>query len=1191
MKSINKIIYHLLIGFLLSISLNGADKSITVKKGWSQLSVPLDSVQVDLLIADENIDVIWAYQNNRYRLLSKNDDYITMANKSLDIGILRSLSYGESIYVLAKEDSEITFVGQKNYNPPVRADHITSMWKQMSRDDFASTEWNVISKITQGQLIIASKVVMVDDRPSIKVYSNDPNEVAKINPEFFEDFEVGESESFWIKDVTNVDNINQFDFATLIAPTKGGDIADFTIDATSTNKNKDFLAVKIVAFKDGNPNNKEHILFDDYVALNQGTQNISVVMPMLLSSDFGTYRVYAIKDLAAQYDTEGIDIFNILNEDVAKVSSAYAKILNNSTSVDVSLNGNNTDVVYQVKLESREYANRVLYYDPVIKLNSLAENQSKDISEFSYADIGKHTEFQFNIKAFGNEGMIVPKTKVKAYITVNGTPREVMVLSDRSRLEDSYTLDNMQITLPDEEHAVDLALPIIFYGVDALKDNTDKALYNDVLADLSSNEEDKICLDSGCVQWIFKKEFEVGFAVADASDGTTEPTEADIIAKSTVTLYSETFSEKRINDYEPASTTLSLMNILLKEDIYKNVTDKRRAGEIGVDNSLALIDDLNRFKSSLSDGIDKSSLFNPLGTLELDLVNKLIYKRNPKGIIDTDLLNDQPLHDAWQLYIGVADVKNHLCDRKNYFNLTVPYTKKVIDPNSGDDLDILTATKDLCLYNVEYEYINTLSASQIDLIAQNFKKFIMIKNSRNEEDRVADFWNPLFILNNESLRIPKFFGKTMPVVNKKMGGGVDFNAKMSIDSELNQLRTSAYVDVDVALISDFKMLDLDFETTISTAKKPRPTSTDTSLSLGLGDTATDSRLDFYLYTVKPNDAINALRLKKVYSYSQEITTTYENNKKIDFTFAKGTSMNFSIGPVPVYFQFEIGAYLFFQIGVHLDISDHLMLYAIPGVRVFGTLSGGLGMSTDAFSLEIGIILKDFTVVRAAVPIVALLDKFRFDKNGFSADFSLFSNIELRAAEITVSIYGKIAVGPLTVVDIVIDLFKYKGFDPLKLAGLTVGEGLVTDVTDCQTYYRGFELFCINKRIEIEFPFSGLSAAECKLLDDEYLRRRVYDKDTSYLYSVNEYRKYRGCVNDEYRFINVALADWKLSADQVKELQNEDFWKEDSRALINKKMVLAKKLSLYSDRPWAFIWNTTTDDRLQQEWAKLTGYEW
>ena len=511
MKMINKFIYISLLLAVVVSSLSAASRDVEVQQGWSQLTVPYDNVKVDLLVADDNIDVIWAYQNGRYKIASRNSDYIDMANDSSEIGIIRGLSYGESIYVFAKEDSTITFVGQENYNPPVRSGHLTSMWQQMSRADFKSTQWNVISKIADGQLFIASKIVMKDGRPSIKVYSNDPAEAAKISPEFFEDFEVSENESFWIKDVTNVDSINRFDFSIVRTPDEGGDMAEFAIDATSTNTNKSYLSVRIVAFKDGDPSNKEHILFDDYVKLNQGVQNISVVMPMLLSSDFGSYRVYAIQDLAAQYDRVDIDLYNIIDEDPAEVESAYRDILLNAEYRNVVLSGNNGDVVYSMKMESREYANSVLYYDPLAQLNKLAQNQSKDLSEFSYANLPKHTEFQLNIEAYGNGGVAIKSTKVKAYLTVDGTPREIVVMSDRTRLEDSYQLDYMEITLPDEKHGVDLVLPLMLYGVEGLQDNTDRTLYNDVMSQLQAdNDKYKICLDSSCSQWIFKREFTVG---------------------------------------------------------------------------------------------------------------------------------------------------------------------------------------------------------------------------------------------------------------------------------------------------------------------------------------------------------------------------------------------------------------------------------------------------------------------------------------------------------------------------------------------------------------------------------------------------------------------------------------------------------------------------------------------------------
>jgi len=1169
MKIINKIVWIFFFVVLFFNSLYATTKEVTVKQGWNQIRVPLDNVKVEFLTSDENIDVIWANQYGKYKLGSNNPAYIEAAQARSDIDVLYSLSFGESIYLFAKEDSTVTFVGKENTSPPARSDKLTSVWVQMSKKDFKASEWNLISKIVAGQQVIASKIVMRDGRPSIKVFSNVPEEVAKINPKYFEDFEVGEDESFWVRDASNISDINKFDFAMTKVPTKGGQAIDFTIDAASNDKNRNYLAVKIVAFKDGDINNQEHVLFDDYVKLNFGVVSIESVMPMLLEKDFGNYKIYVVKDLAAQYDKYGIDFYNLKNENPDDIKKAYRPLIDSSIVKDVTLSTNSSDVVYRLKIESREYANSVLYYDPLKELNRLAKNQSKDIEEFSYKDIPKHTSFQLNVQAYGNGGKVVDKTKIKAYINVNGIPKEIIILSDRSRLEDTYTLDNLQVSLPNEIHGGDLSLAMMLYGVDALKDNKDISLYNEIMSDL--NQTKQICLDDECSEWIYKKKYEVDIAISDS-----EPTPANIIGKTTVTLYSDTFSNVELDSYESKDTIVSLTNLLLKEDVYDSAINRRRVGILGSnDGSQQLIVDLEKLKTDVKEQVDEKLIFNPLSTYETDAIDLMIYGKDAEGNIDKTQVADPMLQKFWEAYLGVEDVANHLCNRKNYFSKTVPYSKTVKMPVIGDDLKVITATNDLCLYNVDYAYLNSLAPNEIETLAENFKQFVLVKNSKSEDERLADFWNPLFSFNNATLHMPEYYAKEMPVVKQRMGGGAAFSSKLALDSELNELRANAYVDIDVELVKQFKLLDLDFETVVS------------------GSNTDASRFDFYLYSIDPTKSEDDFTMKKVFTYNQKIQLTYQNSRLIDLTFEKGKSIHFQAGPVPLFFQFSVGVYAFFEVGIDLDMTDHFSIYAVPGARIFGTISGGLGVDLALLKAEIGVILEDFTVIRASVPVVASLDEFKLDKSGFSTVFKIYSNLVLRVAEITASIFVDIATANEDIINITIDLFNYHGFDPLKALGLKSDDGSGKYPTDCQDAYDGVELFCIRKELKLEFAFSGLTTAECSLLDTEYKRRREFDGDETYLLSTNEYRKVRGCINDSYTFENVSIDDWQLTEEQIAEVSNADFWKEDSRAIINQAVEAEEVIDPFTT-PWADVWQTSDDgnsDEVQDRWKALTGYKW
>lgn len=1171
MKNIHIFIYIALLSLFLTLNVQASDKQIELKKGWNQITVPYDNIKIILLIANNDIEVIWAYQNGKYNLATNILDYKLMAKNSTDIGMINSLSYGESIYILAKEDTTMTFVGTENNNPPVRSNHISSEWKQMSRQDFASTEYNVISRIVEGAPVIVSKIVMSDGRPSLKVYSNDATEASKINPEFFEDFEVGESESFWIKDISSVEDINKFDFSVSgTKPTLGGDIGKFAIDATSINKNRNYLSVNLVAIKDGDFSNPTYTLFNDYIKLNEDTQEIKTIMPMIESGQEGKYRVYAIKDLSAQYDKLGIDLFNIDSTNKIDMREAYNTILENSDYIDVNLVGNNPNAVYDLKIESREYANSVLYYDPLKALNEIAQNQSKDLSELSYGNIGRHTEFQLSLDAYGNDGVAIDTTKIKAYITVGGTHEPIVVLGENGDLKDSYELKDMKISLLEQGFGKELTLSLMMYGTEVLSDNRDLTLYNKVMSELGT-EANKICLDTECSQWIFKKEFEVSIAVADTSDHETDA--SDIIGTTKITLFSDTFSIKSLDNYESKDTVVSLTDILLKENTYYDAIDKRRIGLMGNNgDSRVVINDLEALKIGLENNTDSKSLFDPLATYRTEIMETLIYKRYPAGGIDYTQISDIPLRDAWDAYIASVGSNSSLCNRENYFGLTLPYTKSVNDPNGGNPVSILTATDDLCIYNVKYNYLKTLSTSQIEEIATNFRAFILIKKTRSEADRLGDFWNPLLELNNATLKMPEFLGLTLPVVDKRIGGGAYFSAKMAIDPDLNEFRTAIYADVDLELIEKFKMVDLDLEVVLS------------------GSGITPGRFDFYLYSIEPKTQGN-ISFKKVMSFNQPIPRVYQTHENFDVTFAQKLEIEFGVAPIGVRFAFEIGVYSYFIVGVNLNMNEKLMFYAVPGSRIYGTIAGGLDFSLTAITLSATLIAKNFTVVQAAVPVVAQLDNFSFDKNGFKADFKLFSNIELKVAKILLKLYVNISIEALfitvPIVELTQTLWDYDGIDPLEGVVDHVGTGLATDVTPCQTSYYGWELFCIKKELDIRFNFYGLTTAECSILDDEYKRRREVDGDDSFLHDVNEYRKVRGCVNDNYTFKNVTVSEWVLSEAQIIELQNLTFWRWDSRAILSQKLTrqgIIMKPTV-SDVLRQAIFGTT-EDKLQKAWLQL-----
>ncbi len=1191
----NSFIKPITLFFLTTIffsSLYAIDKEVTLKKGWNQIRVPLEHIKLPLLVANSDIEVIWSYQLGKYNLLTNNLQYRLLEKKDNSIGVIRALSYGESIYVLATTETTLTFVGNENLTPPVRSGIINSSWTQMSKNDFASNQWNVISKIVGDNPVIAAKIVMKDERPSIKIYSNNRDEANRIkanSSNFFEDFEVTDDEAFWIKDVSNVDNISTLNFAiTGEIPTEGADIVKFNIDATSSNKKRHYLALKIIAIKDGDIQNKEHELFNDYIKLNEGSQEIKAIMPMLEDFDNGTYRIYAIKDLSAQYDAVGIDIFNLEDVDKERLSSAYKAVLDNSEYIDISLNGNKASVTYDMKVASREYANSVLFYNPLNELNRLAKNQSKDLSELSYTNIGRHTEFQLTIRAYGNSGNAIAHSKLKAYITVNGVKEPIIVLGEGGDLKTEYEVENMKISLPSEEHDNDVALSVMIYGEDALNDNKNLDLYNKIMAEFEktttqkatydfendiSIQENKICLDTSCSQWIFKKDFTISFSLSDS-----EPTKDDEIATTIVTLYSDTFSSLSSNSYESKDTSTSLTNLLLREDVYSDDINKRRVGTLGADTSLVgtdiLIEDLTILQEDLKNAKDERLLFDPLITYENALVNLLIFTKDEDGSPSQEI-SDTPLHDAWNSYVSASGSDN-ICDRQNYFGLSTPYIKKV-QSSGEDDLNVLTATDDLCLYNVKYSHLQTLNKVAIENIATTFKTFVLMKNSRNEEERIADFWNPLFSFDNSTLHMPEGFFKTLPVVNKRIGGGASFSAKLALDSELNEIRAATYADVDVALIKEFKLFDLDFETVVS------------------GSDPDASRFDMYMYSINPVAKEDKFTLKKIIAFHQPIPTTYATSEKVDITIAKKIEIDFSAGPVGVRFEFEVGNYSYFMIGVDLDMSEKFMIYAVPGSRIYGTIAGGLSFSLAVLKLDVELRADDFTVVRAAVPVVAMLDNFRLDREGFSTDFKLFSNIELRVAEVLLNLNVKISAGVspfvVNIVDLEQVLWDYQGIDPLASIA-HVGTGLESDVTDCQSHYYGWELFCVKKTLDVKFKFSGLSNAECSLLDLEYLRRSEVDGDTTYLYSTNEYRKVRGCVNDSYEFENITIEDWQLSAEQWDDINNITFWKWDSRATISRQLeesgielepTMSEILSevLFGEEP---------EDRLNDAWKELTGID-
>lgn len=1144
------------------------DKEIALKEGWNQISVPYDNIKMDLLIGNPELEVIWAYQNGQYNLLTNNLRYRLLEKKTTDIGSLESLSIGESIYVLAKSDTYITFVGVENLNPPIRSSHINSQWRQMSRKDFPSTEWNVISKIVDGAPIIASKIVMEDSKPSLKVYTNDPNEVSKINPEYFQDFEVLENESFWIRDVMNVSDIDSFEFLITKLPSQGGEAITFSLEGSSTNKKRNFLPVKIVAIKEGVTNAREYVLFDDYVRLNNGEQEIQAIIPTLENEDSGTYRIYVIKDLAAQYEKLGIDIFNLGDESAEEILQADKEVLANSEYRVVSLSGNASEVTYDMKIASREYANSVLYYDPYKELQRLAKNQSKDLSAYSYEDIARHTEFQISLKAYGNNSQKVDLTKVKAYLNVANQEKELIVLRKNNTLGSSYDIEDIQISKTQEENEVDLTLSLMMYSPDAITNVQNKAFYTSVLDELretSGSTEgrdleftNKVCLDNSCSQWIFKKDFTLSFAVSSE-----ETSEDDIIATTVITLYSETFDNKLIDNYESKDTSLTLMNLMLSEDVYSDELNYKRVGGFD-DKTDQLFKDLESLQTALQTGTDAKLIVDPLATLETKLVEQIIEV-------------DGGLETLWNNYLA-AGADGNTCDRLNYFDKTLPYIKYVHDPSGGDDIKVITATDDLCIYNVKYDYLKTLNGATIKSIALAYKNFILLKNTKNEEDRLADFWNPLFSLDNSTIHMPEYFGKKLPVVNRSIGGGATFSSKLALDSELNELRVNAYMDVDIELLfGQFKLMDLDYETVLS------------------GSDSEASRFNLNIYSINPLDKEEAFTLKKIFAFNQAIPTQYAVQEKIDVTLAKSFEFEFGGGPVEVRFLFEMGVYNYFAVGLDVDMTNQVILYAVPGSRIYGNISGGLSFTAAVVRLDVAMNADDFTVVRAAVPIVAKLDSFRLDREGFATTFKLFSNVEIKAAEILIELFIDISVGVAGVDKSVASLDatlwdNSEGFDVLEQLGFNVGKGTAEDITECQEGYVGWELFCVKKELKVKFAFSGLSTSECNLLESEYLRRKNFESDTSYLYSTNEYRKVRGCVNDSYEFIEISLDDWVLSDSQFDEVNNIDFWRWDSRALISQR--LEEEGELLTIPPWeeSVFPGEDSFDPVNDAWKELTGID-
>ena len=109
MKNNLKLFYIFFITLFLISPLSAADKTVSLSQGWNQIRVPLDSIKMSILKDTPNVSVIWAFQNGRYNLATNDLNYKLLGQQDSSVGEIRALTYGESLYIFADEETSMTF--------------------------------------------------------------------------------------------------------------------------------------------------------------------------------------------------------------------------------------------------------------------------------------------------------------------------------------------------------------------------------------------------------------------------------------------------------------------------------------------------------------------------------------------------------------------------------------------------------------------------------------------------------------------------------------------------------------------------------------------------------------------------------------------------------------------------------------------------------------------------------------------------------------------------------------------------------------------------------------------------------------------------------------------------------------------------------------------------------------------------
>lgn len=558
--------------FLFYMNLQAETKIVNVKSGWNQLNVPLNNININTLA--EHAKIIWHYgydingSKQVWKAYSKDSEMLKRIALNSKSSVLTSLNAGDGIYLLA-EGGSVTFEGDPVENETVFRG-IYSQWQSISPKAFYAEHGAYISALLGTRPTVAMRVI----NDKLVGYSNDTTTADKLKKiGIYEDFFVNEDESFWAKDLKDIEGLSVSDITLMGYPDMGEIPSTYeggrkiAVDVELTSQKDlnlvhiDLLLVKGSSEEIANGTAKITPLLSESHVIDKGLNQyrMTTTLPFIEKNLTGEYKIIPILAFNEQLKDKNINESSSKTETTIATLDITNSVIASSPYITFEISGNYSDVSFEF-LDASLTSKSAYLYDAHTEVSRIARQSNIEMSDVDFSYFNGTLLSKISIAAYGNEGNDLNDVVVGAFVLLGEGAKEhfeeLYVFGPRVNDENNesnismnwgygYRVGDMKIRTDINNEKKDITLNILAMDTDGIStDTTSSKVYSDILDEMKRSGK-KECIDSLCSAYFYTKLFEIGIVldkdVKNENDGIGEGWQLTDMKRLKVTLFSETF--------------------------------------------------------------------------------------------------------------------------------------------------------------------------------------------------------------------------------------------------------------------------------------------------------------------------------------------------------------------------------------------------------------------------------------------------------------------------------------------------------------------------------------------------------------------------------------------------------------------------------------------------------------------------